>query len=216
MKTLNVSDSKRILEKNGVKFADSIVASNVDAAMIAANNMGYPVAMKIVSDDISHKTDVGGVEVGIRNDHDMQEAFRRMMTGVKKKMPKARVKGVMIQKMVEGGVNVLIGGKRDPQFGQVVVFGLGGIFVEVMGDVSFRLAPVSRKEAMEMMMETKGFKILDGYRGREYDKEALAQLIVKVSKMLDKRRDIVEMDINPVIALRKGAVAVDARIVTDG
>ena len=216
MKTLNVADSKKLLEKHGLKFVDSILCASVDAAMVAANNVGYPVAMKIVSDDISHKTDVGGVEVGIRNDRDLEEAFRRMMNSVKKKMPKAKVKGVMIQSMVEDGVNVFVGGKRDPQFGQVVVFGLGGIFVEVMEDVSFRLAPITRKDAMDMMAETKGFKILDGYRGKSYDIEALAQILVKVSKMLEKRKDIVEMDINPVIALRKGAVAVDARIVVDG
>ena len=216
MKTLNIVESKRLMEKYGIKFADSRLAKNVDEAMILANSIGYPVALKIVSDDISHKTDVGGVSVGIRNDSDMGRAFRDMMVSVKKKYPKARLKGIMVQKMVDDGLNILIGGKRDPQFGQIVVFGLGGIFVEVMEDVAMRVVPIDRRGAMDMMAETKAFKVIDGYRGKSYDAEALAQIIVKVSSMLEKRDDIVEMDINPVIALRKGAVAVDARIVLDG
>jgi acyl-CoA synthetase (NDP forming) len=216
MKTLNIVESKRLMERYGIKFAESGVAKGVAEALILANSIGYPVALKVVSDDISHKTDVGGVSVGIRGDADLERAFREMSVSVKKKYPDAKLRGVMVQKMVDGGLNILIGGKRDPQFGQIVVFGLGGIFVEVMEDVAMRVVPVGRKEAMDMMAETKAFKVIDGYRGKSYDAEALAQLIVKVSSMLEKRDDIVEMDINPVIALRKGAVAVDARIVLDG
>jgi len=216
MRTLNVLDSKRLMEKYGVRFADSRLASTVEEALILANSIGYPVALKIVSDDISHKTDVGGVAVGIRGDAELESSFREMMKLVKKKLPNAKVKGMLVQKMVDGGVSLLVGGKRDPTFGQMVVFGLGGIFVEVMEDVSMRVAPIGRKEAMEMMAETKGFKILEGYRGKSYDIEAVAQLIVKVSSMLDKRKDIAEMDINPAIVLKKGVLAVDARIVLDG
>ncbi|MBI4894417.1 MAG: acetate--CoA ligase family protein [Candidatus Aenigmarchaeota archaeon] len=216
MKTLNIVESKRLMEKYGIKFADSRLAKSTEEAMILANSIGYPVALKVVSDDISHKTDVGGVSVGIRGDSELERAFKDMTMSVKKKYPKAKLRGVMVQKMVEDGLNILIGGKRDPQFGQVVVFGLGGIFVEVMEDVAMRVVPVGRKEAMDMMAETKAFKVIDGYRGKSYDAEALAQIIVKVSSMLEKRGDIVEMDINPVIALKKGAVAVDARIVLDG
>lgn len=215
MKTLNIVDSKRIIEKYGVKFAESSLVKGVEEALIAASNMGYPVVLKIVSNDISHKTDVGGVAAGISNDSELEESFRKIMGSVKRKSPKARVQGMLVQKMVQDGVNVLIGGKRDPQFGQVVAFGLGGIFVEVMEDVSFRLAPINKKEALEMMAETKGFKILDGYRGKSYDTEAIATLLVKISSLLDKRKDIAELDINPVIALKKGAVAVDARIVLE-
>lgn len=213
MKTLNILDSKKILEKFGVKFARSGLAKSVDEALMAANSIGYPVVIKVVSHEISHKTDAGGVVVGIRNDVELQESFRKMMGRVKKKFPRAKISGVVVQKMVEGGADVLIGGKRDPQFGQVIAFGLGGIFVELMDDVAFRLAPINKKEALEMMAETRGFKILEGYRGSSYDIDAIASLIVKVSRMLDKRKDIVELDINPVIALKKDAVAVDARIV---
>jgi acyl-CoA synthetase (NDP forming) len=215
MKTLNVLESKRLVERYGIKFADSRLARTLDEAMILANSVGYPVAMKIVSDDISHKTDFGGVAVGIRDDAELESSFKSIVGSVKKKQPEARLEGVLVQKMVEDGVNVLIGGKKDPTFGQIVVFGLGGIFVEVMEDISMRAAPIGRKEAIEMMSETRGFKILEGYRGKRYDVEALAQILVKVSSMLDKRSDIVEMDINPVIVLKKGAVAVDARIVLD-
>lgn len=213
MKTLNILDSKKIIEKYGVKFADSRLAKNIEEALIIANSIGYPIALKVVSNEISHKTDAGGVAVGIRNDSELEESFRKIMSNVKRKSSKAKIQGILVQKMIEDGVNVLIGGKKDPQFGQVIAFGLGGVFVELMEDVAFRLAPISKKEALEMMAETKGFKILEGYRGKSYDIDAIAALIVKVSRMLDKRKDIVELDINPVIALKKDAVAVDARIV---
>lgn len=215
MRTLNILESKKIMEKYGVKFADSRLAKSVEEALIVANSIGYPVVLKIVSNDISHKTDVGGVQVGISNDNELQVSFRKMMGSVKRKMSRAKIQGVLVQRMVDDGVNVLIGGKKDPQFGQVIAFGLGGIFVEVMEDVAFRIVPIGKKEAFEMMAETKGFKILDGYRGKSYDTEAIATLITKVSKMLEKRRDVVELDINPVIALKKGAVAVDARMVLE-
>jgi len=215
MRTLNILDSKRIMEKHGVKFAESRLARSVEEALIVANSTGYPVVLKIVSDDVSHKTDVGGVQVGISNDHELQEAFRKMMVSVKRKMPRAKIQGVLVQKMVEDGVNILIGGKKDQQFGQVIAFGLGGIFVEVMEDVAFRIVPIGKKEALEMMAETKGFRILDGYRGKSYDTDAVATLLVKVSKMLEKRGDIAELDLNPVIVLKKGAIAVDARIVLE-
>lgn len=213
MKTLNILDSKKIIEKYGVKFADSRLAKNIEEALIIANSIGYPIALKVVSNEISHKTDAGGVAVGIRNDSELEESFRKIMSNVKRKSSKAKIQGILVQKMIEDGVNVLIGGKKDPQFGQVIAFGLGGVFVELMEDVAFRLAPISKKEALEMMAETKGFKILEGYRGKSYDIDAIAALIVRVSRMLDKRKDIVELDINPVIALKKDAVAVDARIV---
>lgn len=216
MKTLNIVESRKILEKHGVKFADSRLSKNIDEALMIANSIGYPIVLKVVSNEISHKTDVGGVAVGIQNDRDLEDAFRKMMSIVKRKAAKAKVQGVLVQKMIQDGVNVLIGGKKDSQFGQVVAFGLGGIFVEVMEDVAFRIAPIEKKEALEMMAETKGFKVLDGYRGKSYDIDTLATLVSKISKMLDKRKDIVELDINPVIALKKGAIAVDARIVVDG
>ncbi len=215
MRTLNIVESKKVIEKYGVKFADSRLARSVEEALIVANSIGYPVVLKVVSNEISHKTDVGGVAVGISGDTELQNAFRKIMGSVKRKASRAKVQGMLVQKMVEDGAGVLIGSKRDPQFGQVIAFGLGGTFVEVMEDVAFRIVPIGKKDALDMMAETKGFKILDGYRGKSYDVDAVATLLTKVSKMLEKRRDIVELDINPVIALKKGAVAVDARIVLE-
>lgn len=214
MRTLNVLDSQKAIEKYGIRFAPSGFARDIDDALVIANNIGYPVAMKVVSDQVSHKTDVGGVKVGISNDHELESYFRKITNDVKKKVKGARVKGMLIQKVLDGA-NVFIGGKRDPQFGQIVVFGMGGIFVELMDDVSFRVAPIDKREAMEMMTETKAFKILEGYRGKSYDVDTLATLLVKVSKMLERRSSIAELDINPLIVMRKGAVAVDARIVVD-
>jgi acyl-CoA synthetase (NDP forming) len=197
-----------------VKFAPSGLAKNMEDAIVIANTVSYPVVIKIVSDEISHKTDVGGVKVGIKDDTELENSYKKMINDVRKKSPNAKIKGVLVQKMLDG-TNVLIGGKRDPQFGPIIAFGLGGIFVEIMEDVSFRVAPIDKKEAMRMMQETKGFKILKDYRGKSYDVDVLANLLVKISKMLERRNSIVELDINPLIVMKKGALAVDARIVVD-
>lgn len=213
MKTLDIVDSQKLIEKYGIRFAKSSLVKNVHEALIVANSIKYPVVLKVVAENISHKTDAGAIAVRIYNDSELEDSFRKILNNVKKKSRSARIRGVLVQKMVEDGVELLIGGKKDSQFGQVIAFGLGGVFVEVMKDVSFRLAPIGKKEALEMMAETKGFKILDGYRGRSYDIDAVATLLSKVSKMLDKNKKIVELDLNPVFALKKGVMPVDARII---
>ncbi len=213
MKTLNFLESKRIIEKFGIKFAPSHIVKNIQDAKKAANTIGYPIVLKVISDDISHKTDVGGVITGIRNEKSLIENFDKIMKNCSMKTTK--IKGILVQKMVEG-IEILIGGKKDPKFGQIVVFGLGGIYVEIMKDVSLRVAPINKNQALDMMSEIKGFKILKGFRGKTYDINKVANIISKVSNMLHKNGNIFELDLNPLIVMEKDVLAVDVRIVLDG
>jgi acyl-CoA synthetase (NDP forming) len=168
--------------------------------------------LKVVCAKAIHKTDVGGIALDIKNKEELEKSYQKIINNVKKKV-KAKIDGILIQKMVKGGQEVIVGGKKDPQFGQTLMFGLGGIFTEVYDDVSFRVVPIGKKDAEEMVQEIKGYKILKGYRGKKYDINALIDILLKTSKLLEENQEIVELDINPVIVLQKGAVAVDARIV---
>jgi acetyl-CoA synthetase (ADP-forming) len=208
-------ESRQILQFYKIPLAKAELAKNEDEALALAKKIGYPVVLKICSPDVVHKTDVGGLALNIKSEEEVKSAFKNVMGNVKKKIPKAKIQGVLVQKMIEGGIEVIVGGKKDPQFGQIVMFGLGGILVEVFEDVSFRVAPVDRGTAEEMVREIRGYKILKGYRGKNYDVEALADILVKTSKLLEANQEIKELDINPVIALPKGAFAADARIVIE-
>lgn len=162
-----------------------------------------------------HKTDVGGLIINIKTKEELKNSFNRLMANVKRKVARAKISGVLVQKMIENGREVIIGGKKDSQFGQTIMFGGGGVLTEIMGDVSFRVCPINRRDAEEMIKETKYFKVLKGYRGKRCDVNALIEILLKTSKLLEENQEIAELDINPVISLSKGAVAVDARIVID-
>jgi acetyl-CoA synthetase (ADP-forming) len=209
---LTLEESAKVLEYYGIPFVKSEIIKSIEEAVAVANRIGYPVVLKIISSEITHKTDVGGLVVNIRNDSELQNAYRQIISNVKKKVPNAKIDGVFVQPMIEDGIEVIVGGKKDQQFGQVLMFGLGGIFVEVFEDVSFRVVPINRKDAEEMVKEIKGFKILKDYRGKSYDVEAIVDTLIKTSKLLEENCEIEEIDINPVIVLKKGVVAVDARI----
>jgi acetyltransferase len=177
--------------------------------------MGLPVAVKIASPDISHKSDVGGVEVGLRTASAVRAAFKRVTENARRAKPDARIEGVTVQAMARPGREVIVGAVRDPQFGPLVMFGSGGVYVELMKDVSFRLAPVARSEAVAMIEETLAGKLLSGLRGQPpADKSAVADVIVAVSELVAADENITEMDINPLRVYDKGqgAVAVDIRV----
>jgi len=177
--------------------------------------MGYPVAMKIVSPDIVHKSDIGGVVLGIASAARAGRAYRQIISSVSKSVPNARIEGVSVQKTAPAGVEIIIGMIKDPQFGPAIMFGLGGVLVEVLRDVAFRLVPVDPVDAAEMIREIKGFVLLQGYRGQPpVDIKRLEEIIVKVSNFIKKNPRIVELDLNPLIATGNSIVAVDARIVT--
>ncbi|MEA3293916.1 MAG: acetate--CoA ligase family protein [Euryarchaeota archaeon] len=204
-----------ILREYGIPFVQKITATSLQEAIEAANTLHYPVVMKISSPDISHKTDVGGIILDLNSDEEIKKAYLTMMDSVKKNARKARIDGVIIQKMAKSGLEVIVGVKLDPQFGHVIMFGLGGIFVEVYKDVSFRVTPIDRKTARDMILEIKASSILQGARGQEpADIDAIINVITGLSDMLRKNPDIIELDINPLIVYSHGVVAVDARMLT--
>jgi len=205
-----------VLKCYGFKTAEWIVAKNVDEAVEAAEKIGYPVVMKIASPDIVHKFDIGGVEIRLENPEEVKAAYSRIISNVKKNAPNAMIWGVTVQEMVRNGVEVIFGVKRDPLFGPVIMFGLGGIYVEAYKDVSFRLAPIRELSAYHMIGEIRASQILKGYRGgKERDIDALAEGLMKLSQLSLEQPYISELDINPVIVFEKGKgfKAVDARII---
>jgi len=207
-------ESKELIEIFGIPTTRRTVATSPADAVKAATAIGYPVVLKIVSPDISHKTDVGGVKVGINSDEGVRVAYEEIIGNVKKRQPDARINGILVEEMAKASTEVIVGGLRDPQFGPAVMFGLGGIFVEVFKDVSFRIAPIEEHEALDMINEVKGAKILKGFRNTEaLDISTLAQTIMHVSDMMVSIEEIKEIDLNPVIVYPRGVNAVDARII---
>lgn len=212
-KVLDVHESRLVLAGLGVPMNRSAFAADRESAVKAASETGFPVVMKIVSPDIIHKTEVGGVKVGLRDAAETGAAFDAMMASVRSKRPEARVKGVVVEEMVRG-TELIIGSSCDPQFGRMLMFGMGGVFVEVYKDVSFRLVPISAFDAREMIEEIRGKAIFEGARGYpKADKEALARILVDISTGIARHPDIEELDINPLMVTEKGLVAVDARVI---
>lgn len=212
-KILTIDESFEVLKEYKIPVADYAVVKGKSDAVEAAKQLGYPVVLKAISKKVSHKTDVGAIFLSLYSEKAVQDAFDEISKNVKK--AKAKLDSVLVQKMIVGGQEIMIGGKKDPQFGQTIAFGLGGIFVEVLEDVAFRIVPITKKDAEKMMKEIKGYKILSGFRGKKYDTSAIVDALMKISKMLDENQNIAELDLNPIIALPKGMIAVDARIILE-
>jgi acyl-CoA synthetase (NDP forming) len=209
-------ESKRILKQVGISVVETRLAKTQKEVVSFSQRIGFPVALKINSPDIVHKSDSGGVKLALDNVAEVKKAYDEILKRVKRQFPKAVVHGVSVQKMVQPGTEVIIGTSKDPQFGPVIMFGLGGVFVELLKDVSFRIIPVKRKDAQEMIQEIKGYPLLQGYRGKEpANIPALVEMILKISKFIEENSQIKELDLNPVFAFRDKAVAVDARIVLE-
>jgi acetyltransferase len=215
------SEARRILTAYGLPIPKSEVAPNPETAIELASQIGYPVVLKIASPDILHKTDVGGVKVGLRNAEEVRDAFELMVYRAQRYVPDARIWGCLVQEMVpDGGQEVLVGMNRDPQFGPLVTFGLGGIFVEILKDVTFRVAPFSRQEAEEMLGEIRAHALLDGVRGKPaLDKAAIVDALLRVGQLVQDFPEIVELDINPLMVYPRGhgagqsAIAIDMRLI---
>jgi len=209
-------ESKELLKSAGISVTDTRLAVSKDEATTLSKEMGFPVVLKIASSDIVHKSDIGGVKVGLENDTQVSNAYDEIMAAAKKSNPEAKIDGISVQQMARPGVEVIIGMTKDPQFGPVIMFGLGGILVEILKDVSFRIVPLEKRDAKEMIREVKGFPLLEGYRGQEpADIPFLEEMILKVSDFAEKNPQVKELDLNPVFAYKDGAVAVDARIVLE-
>jgi acetate---CoA ligase (ADP-forming) subunit beta len=211
---LSEIESKQVLHEAGIPVALAILAHDAKEAAKAADNTGLPVVLKIVSPDVTHKSDVGGVRLGLESAEEVEEAYEEIVSAVKKAQPDARIEGVAVQKMAPPGTEVIVGMSKDPQFGPVMMFGLGGILVEVLKDVAFRIVPLEPKDARDMVREIKGFPVLEGVRGQKpADIVALENLIIKVSEFVEAHPEIEELDLNPVFAYPDGVLAVDARVV---
>lgn len=207
--------SKSILDAYGFKIPEGRLATSADEAVEIAKRVGFPTAMKIVSPDVVHKTDLGGVQLNLASADKVRDAYDLMMLRIREKAPEARIKGVYVEEMVDPGLEVIIGMSRDPQFGPMLMFGLGGIFVEVMKDVTFHLAPITSEEAMQMLLATRSYEILKGKRGQQgVDLEAIAGGLQRISQLTTDFPQIVELDINPFIVggLGSEAVVADARM----
>jgi len=210
-------ESKKLLERAGIPVVETRLVRTKRETISVSKEMGFPVVLKITSPDIVHKSDSGGVKLGIANATQASRAYSEIMLSIKQRYPSAIIHGLTVQKMAPPGIQVIVGMNKDPQFGPVLMFGLGGILVELLKDVSFRIVPVTKRDAAEMIREIKGYPLLEGYRGQEpANIDALQDIIVKVSQFVERTPEIKELDLNPIFAYRDKAVSVDARIVLEG
>ena len=213
--TMGDFEARSILEAYGLRIPLSEIAETPDYAIEIAARIGYPVVLKIASPDILHKTDVGGVKVGLSNEEEVRDAFELMVYRAERYLPEARILGCQVQQMVPAGLEILVGMNRDPQFGPLVTFGLGGIYVETLKDVSFRIAPFSPVEAGEMLAEIRAHALLDGVRGKPAaDKEAIINTLLRIGQLVMDFPEITELDINPLMVYPRGqgAIAIDMRL----
>ena len=209
-------ESKRILKQAGILVGETKLAKTSKEAVSLSQKMGFPVVLKIVSPDVVHKSDSGGVKLSINSAAEVKKAYDEILKKVRKQFPDAVVHGVSVQKMLQPGTEVIVGTSKDPQFGPVIMFGLGGIFVELLKDISFRVIPVEQRDAQEMIQEIKGYPLLQGYRGKEPASiPALVEIILKISKLIEENPQIKELELNPILAYRNKAIAVDARIILE-
>jgi len=208
--TLSEYESKQVLSAYGIPVTREVLVNNLQGLMTAAREIGYPIVLKGCSSDVAHKTEKGLIRVDIRNEAEAKSAFEaitgQMGTGA----------SVLVQEMIKGQRELVIGLTRDPQFGPCVMFGLGGIFTEILKDISFRVAPLEKRDAMEMMHDIKGHKILEAVRGMEpADLDLFSDILIKVGRIGLENDAVKEIDINPVIISGSRPVAVDALVVLE-
>jgi acyl-CoA synthetase (NDP forming) len=209
-------EAKTICMEYGIPVTKFRVAKTAEEAVKFAEEIGYPTVLKIVSPDVIHKFDVGGVVLDLKSAKDIRNAYKRILESVKKHKPKAKISGILVQEMAPSSTEVIVGSTKDPQFGPTLMFGLGGIFVEVLKDVTFRIAPITEQDAREMITEVKAYPILKGYRGQPpADIDSIVKILLSTSKLVMDHQEIKELDLNPIIVYKKGAKTVDARIILE-
>jgi acyl-CoA synthetase (NDP forming) len=215
-KNLLETEAKAVCMEYGIPVARSELAKNEEEAAKYAEKIGFPVVLKILSPDIIHKSDVGGVMVNLKDAKEVHDAYEQILSNVKKHDSKARIIGLLVQEMAPASTEVIVGSTKDPQFGPAIMFGLGGVFVEVLKDVTFRIAPITAEEAREMIEEVKAYPLLKGYRGTPpADINAIVEILLATSRLVTEHQEIKELDLNPIIVYEKGAKTVDARIILE-
>ena len=209
-------EAKTICMEYGIPVTKFSVAKTEQEAADFAEKTGFPVVLKIVSQDIIHKTDAGGVVMNLKSKDEVEVAFKKIMENVAKYKADAKIEGILVQEMAPQATEVIVGSIKDPQFGQTLMFGLGGIFVELLKDVTFRIAPITEQEAAEMIVGVKAFPLLNGYRHMPAaDVKAIVNVLMCVSKLVMDHPEFKELDLNPVLAYEKGTKTVDARIILE-
>ena len=212
-RNLTEAEAYKLLSKYGIPVPKYSVASTEEEAMKVAKRLGFPLVMKIVSPDIMHKTDIGGITMNIINPPQVRESYKNIICNIRKNKPEARINGVLLYKQAPKGVEVIVGMIRDPQFGPTVMFGLGGIFIEILKDVTFRVCPVERADIEEMLTEIEGIKMLQGYRGQpRCDVNSIIDIILQISRLALDYPVIKGIDLNPILVYEKGALVVDAKV----
>jgi acyl-CoA synthetase (NDP forming) len=203
-------ESKELLQEIGIIVPGQDLTITKEETLSAAEKIGFPVVLKLMAEDIVHKSDTGAVKLNLKTKDEVEEAYDELM-----KIPAQTEKKISVQKMADEPITeLIIGMTTDPQFGPALMFGIGGILVELLEDVSFRIAPITEYDAKEMITEIKGYPILDGYRGKpKADIEAIVEVLMKISKLVTEHEEINEMDLNPVFIYEKGLICVDARII---
>jgi len=206
-------ESKELIKEAGIPVVDTRLARTKDEAVSIASELGYPVVLKVVSPEITHKSDVGGVKVSLQDQSQVAQAYDEI---VAKASTAGKVLGVSVQPMVQEGIEVIMGMSKDPHFGPVLAFGLGGITVEIYKDVAFRLVPLTPRDAREMVREIKGYQLLQGYRGQKAaDIDALEAALMDLSRYVKAHPEIRELDLNPLFAQSHGVTAADARVILE-
>jgi acyl-CoA synthetase (NDP forming) len=209
-------EAKTVCMEYGIPVTNFKLAKNEAEAVRFSEQIGYPIVLKIVSPDIIHKSDVGGVIVDLKTAKDVREAYKQILGNVKKHKADAKITGVLVQEMAPSSTEVIVGAIKDPQFGPTVMFGLGGIFVEVLKDITFRVAPITEQEACEMITEVRAYPLLKGYRNTPpADVGAIVRILLNTSRLVMEHQEIKELDLNPIIVYKKGAKTVDARIILE-
>jgi acyl-CoA synthetase (NDP forming) len=212
--SLLIQEAQQICKFHHIPTPVSHVVQDVDEAVSKGNQIGFPVVLKIISPQILHKSDVGGVVLGINSEASLKEAYPKLLADVRKNNPKAEVLGVLIEKMMTPSTEIIVGGIRDSQFGPSIMFGIGGIFAEVYQDVAFRVAPIDKIDALNLIHELRGSKILEGVRGQPpADLDAIVDVLIDVSSLMWQHSAVSQLDLNPVIAYPDKVCAVDTRIV---
>jgi acyl-CoA synthetase (NDP forming) len=213
-RSLLETEAKELLREYGISVPDFKLIKSDDEIAGLAKEINFPIVMKIVSPDIIHKTDAGGVKLNIKDEKEAKLAYQGIISQAKKYNNEAKISGAIVYTMVPQGTEIIMGMMKDPHFGPVIMFGLGGIFVEVLKDISFRILPIEERDAREMITEIKGYEILKGIRGEPpRDIQAIEEVLMKVSKLTMENPKVNEIDLNPIFVFEKGLQVVDARMI---
>ncbi len=203
-----------IVKLSGIDVPDHILVKSPGEAMEASAEIGFPLVMKVASTEAIHKSEAGGVVLGIQGVQEVEENYNKIMTDLKREIPDAQISGVLLQKQIPEATHLIVGGLHDEQFGPVVMFGMGGVLVELFKDVSFRIAPVTKVEALEMIREIKAYPALSGYRGSKVlDIKQIMKTIIIISELISKISTIKEVELNPLLVYEKNVMAVDAKVI---